>query len=190
MDVIDTQKLDTAILYLQRITEGRNPVNNMPADDDSIINNPNVLRCMFFVKEVMEAVKANNGYIGKKETSSKKTAKLGFPIETLSEFKYTGDKALTRLMEQLNEKIDETKYNKLSYRPIRDWLIDNGYLERVQKVEGEKAEVVPTEKGFEIGITKEFRKDPAGKVFTYVNYGQKAQEFVVSNIAQVLDGEE
>ena len=55
-----TKKLEIAILYLQRITEGRNPVNNMPVDEDSVINNPNVVRCMSFIKEVLE------GYIGGK----------------------------------------------------------------------------------------------------------------------------
>ena len=44
---IDLKKLDTAILYLQRIADGNNPVNNMPAEDDSVLNNPNVIRCMF-----------------------------------------------------------------------------------------------------------------------------------------------
>ena len=52
MEVVDKNKLETSILYLQRITEGKNPVNNLPAGDDEVLNNPNVIRCMFFVKEV------------------------------------------------------------------------------------------------------------------------------------------
>lgn len=31
---IDAKKLDIAILYLQRIADGNNPVNNMPAGED------------------------------------------------------------------------------------------------------------------------------------------------------------
>ena len=53
---IDAKKLDIAILYLQRIADGNNPVNNMPAGEDSVLNNPNVIRCMYFVKEVLEEV--------------------------------------------------------------------------------------------------------------------------------------
>ena len=67
---IDIKKLDTAILYLQRIAEGNNPVNNMPAEEDSVLNNPNVIRCMYFVKEVLEEVKRNDGFIGKKPKKS------------------------------------------------------------------------------------------------------------------------
>jgi len=66
MDIVDTKKLEIAILYLQRITEGHNPVNNMPVDEDSVINNPNVVRCMSFIKEVLEELKRNDGYIGGK----------------------------------------------------------------------------------------------------------------------------
>lgn len=54
MEVVDTKKLEIAIQYLHRITEGRNPVNNIPVDDDSVIKNPNVVRCMLFIKEVLE----------------------------------------------------------------------------------------------------------------------------------------
>ena len=66
MESIDMKKLETAIVYLQRIADGNNPINNLPAEEDSVLNNPNVIRCMFFVKEVLEEVKRNNGYIGKK----------------------------------------------------------------------------------------------------------------------------
>ena len=69
---IDAKKLDIAILYLQRIADGNNPVNNMPAGEDSVLNNPNVIRCMYFVKEVLEEVKRNDGVIGRKTRKSKK----------------------------------------------------------------------------------------------------------------------
>ena len=50
-------------MYLQRIADGNNQVNNMPAKEDSVLNNPNVIRCMYFVKEVLEEVKRNDGFI-------------------------------------------------------------------------------------------------------------------------------
>ena len=50
MESVDIKKLETAIAYVQRIAEGNNPINNTPADEDPVLNNPNVIRCMFFVK--------------------------------------------------------------------------------------------------------------------------------------------
>lgn len=52
MEQLDQKKLDMAIIYLQRIADGNNPVNNVPAEEDSVLNYPNVIRCMYFVKEL------------------------------------------------------------------------------------------------------------------------------------------
>ena len=70
MELVEMKKLETAITYLQRMAEGNNPINNLPAEDDSVINNPNVIRCMFFVKDILEEVKRNDGYIGKRVRKS------------------------------------------------------------------------------------------------------------------------
>ena len=120
---IDAKKLETAILYLQRMTEGKNPVNNMPAEDDSIINNPNVVRCMSFVKDVLEEVK-EKGW-------PKNGKKPDFPLETLDAFKYSEDVGITKLISQFNECADMDLYNKLSITPLKRWLIENGYLTEV-----------------------------------------------------------
>ena len=63
MEQIDLEKLEKALIYVDRIAEGRNPVYNLPADNDSVLNDPNVIRCMFFIKEVLTAVKNNGGKI-------------------------------------------------------------------------------------------------------------------------------
>lgn len=72
MEKIDLKKLDVAISYVQRIAEGHNPVNNMPAEEEAVLNNPNVIRCMFFIKEVLEEVRSNDELIGNKKVNYKK----------------------------------------------------------------------------------------------------------------------
>jgi len=84
-------KLEKALIYVDRIAEGKNPVNNMPADDDAVLNDPNVIRCMFFVKEALTALKNNGGVVGK----AVKIKKKDFPLETLSEFHFE-EKRLSR----------------------------------------------------------------------------------------------
>ncbi len=103
MESVDMKKLETAIIYLQRIVEGNNPINNLPVDEDSVLNNPNVIRCMFFVKDILEEVRKNNGYIGKK---GKKSEKQEFPVEVLSRFSYREDQSISKLVAQINEDID------------------------------------------------------------------------------------
>lgn len=36
MELVEMKKLETAITYLQRMAEGNNPINNLPAEDDYI----------------------------------------------------------------------------------------------------------------------------------------------------------
>ncbi len=178
MTVVDAKKLETAILYLQRITEGKNPVNNMPAADDDVINNPNVIRCMFFVKEVLETIQRNDGYLGRK---SRGDNKQDYPLEALNAFQYTGDKGISKLVDQFNGYADMTEYKKLSVKTIKTWLVENGYLVEEQERGTNKKITRPTDKGTEVGIKFEVRSNPGGSSYLYIIYGQKAQEMIIAN---------
>lgn len=184
--MIDKKKLETAILYLQRIADGKNPVNNMPAEEDTILNNPNVIRCMFFVKEILEEVKRNGGFIGGKP---KKSAKEDFPLEALKHFVYREDKTISRFIEQVNEAVDDTVYQKLSYRPISQWLKLNGYLAEEYSQEYHKTMTVSTERGTGIGIRSEKQTNAQGAGYIRIIYGKQAQEFLVQNMEMILSGE-
>ncbi len=186
MDVVDTKKLETAIIYLQRMSEGNNPVNNMPADDDSVINNPNVLRCMAFVKEVLEELKRNDGYIGRRPRNNKDSNKNDYPLEALKDFQYNGDKTITKLVEQINSLADMTKFKRITYNPITGWLKKNGYLVD-GNIEGRSTKcTMVTEKGQEIGILSEIRIGARNEKYVYIIYGKLAQEFIVSNLEKIL----
>lgn len=183
---IDAKKLDTAILYLQRIADGNNPINNMPAEEDSVLNNPNVIRCMYFVKEVLEEVKRNDGFVGRKP---KKSEKAEFPMESLESFTYQEDKPITRFVEQINSAIDENRFQKISYKPIQDWLKLNEFLEEKVFEEFGKSFNVPTEKGQQLGIRYEMRKSMRGVNYIATVYGKNAQEYLVKNLVKIIAGE-
>ena len=184
MGAIDIKKLETAIVYLQRISDGNNPINNMPVN--YILNNPNVIRCMFFVKEVLEEVKRNGGYIGKKV---KKRDKMEFPIEVLQEYAYKEDKAITKFVAQINEWVDEAIYKKLNYKIITQWLKLNEFLQEEYSEEFDKTITLPTEKGIQIGIRAERRSSSKGIEYMLVIYNKQAQEYIVQNLEKILYGE-
>ena len=186
MEVVDTKKLEIAIQYLQRIIEGHNPVNNIPVDDDSVIKNPNVVRCMLFIKEVLEEVKRNDGYIGRRPRTNRDSSKQAYPLEALKEFRYSEDKSVTRLVDQFNSLTDLAVYQKLTYKPIIAWLKQSGYLREEQEEGISKKRTLVTDKGSEIGIKSELRKDSKGQEFVYITYSRTAQEFIVSNMDKIL----
>ena len=186
MEVVDTKKLEIAIQYLQRITEGHNPVNNIPVDDDSVIKNPNVVRCMLFIKEILEEVKRNDGYIGRRPRTNRDSSKQEYPLEALKEFRYSEDKSVTRLVDQINNLADMTVYQKITYIPITAWLKQNGYLGEEQTEENGKKRTVVTDKGRETGIKSELRRNAKDQEYVYITYGRTAQEFIVSNMDKIL----
>lgn len=181
---IDQNKLETAIVYLQRIADGNNPVNNMPADEESVLNDPNVIRCMYFVKEVLEEVKRNNGVIGKK---SKRPPKEEFPIkEVAATFAYQEDKTITSFLAQVNDLIDTEKFQKLGCNIIIQWLLNKEYIEEKSFEEFGKKYKVPTEQGKELGMYTEKRMGKTGTRYIVTIYGKKAQEYIISNLEQIL----
>ena len=186
MEVVDTKKLEIAIQYLQRITEGHNPVNNIPVDDDSVIKNPNVVRCMLFIKEILEEVKRNDGYIGRRPCTNRDSSKQEYPLEALKEFRYSEDKSVTRLVDQINNLADMTVYRRITYIPITAWLKQNGYLGEEQTEENGKKRTVVTDKGRETGIKSELRRNAKDQEYVYITYGRTAQEFIVSNMDKIL----
>ena len=186
MEVVDAKKLEIAIQYLERIGEGHNPVNNLPVDDDAVIKNPNVVRCMLFIKEILEKVKQNGGYIGRRPRSKKVSSKKEYPLQALKNFRYSEDKSVSRLVDQFNGLTDLTVFQKLTYKPIIAWLKQNGYLRDEQEEGTSKKRTIVTEKGSEVGIKSELRKDSKDQEFVYITYSRMAQEFIVSNMDKIL----
>lgn len=182
MERFDLEKLESAITYVERIADGKNPVNNTIADSDDVMNDPIIIRSMFFIKDVLIELKNNDGIIGKSKGSKKKE----FPIETLSDFRYSEIKTITRLTEQLNSGIDETIYKKLSYRTITDWLKKNGYLIETEDAKLGKKVTLTTEKAQAIGITHSLQTSMSGNSYYRVEYDKTGQEFVVENLPSML----
>ncbi len=186
MGRVDLDKLERALVYVDRIAEGRNPVNNTPYKEDSVLDDPNVIRCMFFIKEVLVEVKNNNGLIGR----GNKIAKKDFPVDSLASFTYLEDKTITKFVAQLNEAIDENEYQKLSYKVITDWLKENGYLQEMQDTKIGKRVTLSTEKGNEAGITHSLQTSMSGASYYRVTYNREAQEFLVRMLPEIVRTEQ
>lgn len=189
METVDLKKLDVAIKYLQRITDGRNPVNNMPAEEDTVLNNPNVIRCMFFVKEVLEEVRNNDGVIISKKTKSKRESfpKEPFPFEILNEFQYQEDKSIAHFLMQIHAPLEGRNIKKISPQAITNWLKKERYLTMEYCQEVRKESTVPTKKGKELGIYTERRTYPTN-TYLAVIYNRNAQEFLVKNLKEIISG--
>lgn len=190
METIDLKKLEVAINYVQRIADGHNPVNNMPAQEDSVLNDPNVIRCMFFIKEVLEEVHSNGGLIGNKKVNTKKenSKKEPFPFECLKEFRYQEDNSIVHLLMQIQAPVKDRNIKKIAPQTITNWLKKKGYLTIDYCHEVNKDSTMPTDKGKALGIYAEIRTTPKDSYLAII-YNRNAQEFLVKNLEAIVNEE-
>lgn len=182
---IDLTKLDIAIKYIERMAEGKNPVTNQDIIEETIVNDPNVIRCLFFIVDVLKQVQANGGAI----TSNTKSKKEKFPFETIKDFVFRKDNSISHIMQQVNEPIEGKNIKKLSYVKVTKWLKEQGYLTEEEDKDLNKKVTLPTEKGKEIGIYTEKRERLVGPSYIVVMYNEEAQYFIVNHLEEIFFGE-
>ena len=183
MKQFEQAKLAVAIKYVERIADGCNPVNNVPLENDDILNNPNIIRCMYFIKDVLEEVRNNGGIIGGK---SGKEPSLPFPIEILDRFSYAEDKSITHVINQIYEPIVNMNVKKVSVTKITAALKEEGYLLDEPNIETGKTRKVPSAKGQELGIYM-VEREYNGRMYESVTYNQNAQRYVVELIRKLAE---
>ena len=64
MSTYDLKRLEVAIQYIRRMSDGKNPVTNRPAPENEVLNNMNVHRCLKFIDEVLTDVHKSGGTVG------------------------------------------------------------------------------------------------------------------------------
>lgn len=189
MEQIDMKKLEAAIIYAQRIADGNNPINNHPMENDTVINDPNVIRCMYFIRDVLQKVYDNNGVIDGVIKKSIRADK-NFPYEVLPQFEYKEDKGINRLIEQIYAPVADKGIKKISGARINAWMIKSGYVTEIYSEEFQTNIKVPTEKGEALGLRAErVVYQPTGQVYISIYYNKQAQEFLVANMEKILNGE-
>lgn len=183
---VDLTKLEVAMKYIERMAEGKNPVKNVAVEDDSVINNPNVIRCMFFIKEVLNAVKDNDGMIGERKLKPSKTP---FPYECLSDFQYMADTSISHFMTQIKGLARDPNVRGIGTKPVTDWLKSNGYLADVLDRYTGKMKPVVTDAGLEFGLYMQDRTSMNGNTYQIIMYSQKAQEYIAANLEMIVNGD-
>ena len=177
MKEFEEKRLDAAITYISRMADGNNPTNNRPAQSD-ILDNPNVIRCLHFVKEVLEEVRLNNGKVG----AGRKSVRKPFPFDVLKAFQYREDKSIMHLLRQFAEPVEDKEGKLPGAAAINKWLGANGYLERRVAPQNGKEYWVPSEKGKQLGLYEREGTSPDGRFYISVIYNAEAQIFMAENM--------
>jgi hypothetical protein len=181
----ELERIAYARIYIEKLANGVNPLDDTPVGTDDIVNNVHVSRCLFFASDILRKVYENGGVTNKYQ-KYKKTGKLPFSVtkEQLSTFKFSNVPVpLTDIINQINAMpVCEDMY-KLKRKTVQDWLIEKGYISEFCDEKGRNT-TRPTAQGNGVGIATEVRQ---GQYESYIVtlYNRQAQQLIIDNIGDI-----
>lgn len=179
----ELETLQRAKMYIDKMANGINPLDDTPVKDGDVINNVRISRCLFYVSDTLRKVIENDGVI-----AAPKVRKQDFSMsaDEIEKFEFSETPIpVSEIAKRINELTDTENSKKFSHRMITDWLIKTEFLVEIETAEGEKRKR-PTQNGVDLGITVEERQGQRG-IYHVVLYNQNAQKFITDNIFAILD---
>lgn len=176
--MIDTKKLATAKVWIEKLANGINPLNDELVKEDDIINNVHISRCLFYITELLDELKA--------ETAVDRKGRKAFSLSAkdVANIHISTPNGIANFVKLVNEYISSDK-KPLSAAQVIKWLIKEGILQEVSKGDGHKTNI-PTEKGNSLGINIESQRNPDGLDYQRVVYSVNAQRFLLNNIESIV----
>jgi len=174
----ELETMQRAKMYMDKLAQGIDPITNQEIHDDSVLNNVRLVRCFFYVSDVLGQVIANGGTVGQRvktlefSISSEQSSRLpisDYPIR------------ITEFTDVLYQAVGNPDMKKPNVRKITDWLLANGFLTQVTGSDG-KTYRVPTEQGLRMGMSTRIRRTRDGE-YHAVYYDQAMQRFLLDNLA-------
>jgi hypothetical protein len=183
----ENEKVAYAKVFIDKLANGINPLDDSVIASDDIINNVHISRCLFYVSEVLQRVYENGG-VQTHVKVTKKAGKAPFEIseEELKNFQFSDRPiSLSELVRQVNALIDVESMKKLRRADVQKWLIANDFLMIFIDQTGRHT-TRPTNKGKQEGISLEWRQRMFGVgQYEAVLYNRKMQEFITSHANEI-----
>jgi len=182
--VIKLTELETikrAKMYIDKLANGINPLDDSSIPEDDIVNNVRISRCFFFISDILNKVIENDG---KYHKQNKNKADFNISFEDIQKFSFSDNPIpVSKITERINNLIDTENMKQITYKNISDWLISIDMLEQQTNSEGKNIKK-PTASGREMGISTEERWGRRG-YYMAILYNRKAQQFIIDNIEAI-----
>ena len=125
----ELEKIERARMYIDKLANGINPIDDTVVPDGDIINNVRLSRCLFFVSDVLRQVIENGGMRSAADRKPKKRP-LEIPFEKRSQFAYSETPIpASEIAKRINTLAGNDTMQKLTYSGILAWLTEIGMME-------------------------------------------------------------
>lgn len=181
----EQEKLERARMYIEKLANGVNPLNDEEVPDDSLLNHVRLTRCFFYVADVLRQQIENGGPPKAPAAKRQRRAEFALTPEQHEAFPFSAEPlVISALTALLNELVDpESMMKKVTTTSITGWLVNKGFLTDVI-VHGKRSRR-PTRQGEELGMYSETRQGMYGE-YVLVLYKETAQRFIVDNIETIV----
>ena len=184
----ELEKMQRARMYLDKLAEGVNPLDDSPLPEGDIVNNVRITRCLHYVSDVLRQVMEQGG-IGPQENSVPPNGKrIPFRIsaEALARYPMPGEAVpISEITKRINSLINTASMRQLSHTVVTSWLVEQNFLCVVTHPDGRTSKR-PTENGLRLGISEEERMGQYGE-YHAVLYSPAAQRFILQNLPAMLE---
>lgn len=186
MAMTELERTKLARTYIEKLSYGINPLNDMPVADEELINNVHISRCLMFVAELLGKV-ADNG--GPEHNPKGKKKPFSISFEQREQFEFSSSPiTISEVARRLNAAAGDCEdCCQIRYSSIAFWLIEMGVLHVEKHADGREVKM-PTDRGKGFGISIQEREGANGK-YNVVVYDEAAQHFIVDNIDAIIDAE-
>lgn len=177
----ELETMQRAKMYMDKLAQGIDPITNQEIPEDSTLNNVRLVRCFFFVSDVLGKVIANGGIVGQiTKTLDFTIAPEQLAFVQISEYPIR----ITEFTDALYQVVNNPAMKKLSTTKITEWLISRGLMMKEMGSDG-KMHRVPTDRGLQMGMSTRLRQSRDGE-YQAVYYDKSMQRFLLDNLAEIL----
>lgn len=174
----EKEKIAIAQDWVRKLANGINPINGNSLNDDDVVNNVHISRCLFYVADLLGKYSERT-----KKTTSPRIMPFVASAMQIDKYNYAEAISISPFAKELEKLIPENMQS-INYKTIVKWLMQEGLL-----IEGEidskgRIPKVPTEEGGKIGIYCEQRDNNGGQ-YIITLYNRTAQKFILEHIGEI-----
>lgn len=179
---LDKEKISKAKIILEKMANGINPINGEPINDESFLQDPRMIRCLFFISGVLQEVINSNGKVLKSTKPQSFSITKEEKMQVVIPDRNIG---ITEFTKCINSVIDLNRSKKLSPVEVNKQLKKMGILGEEITEKGNKRTVI-NEKSKEYGIEMESRNFN-GKIYDVVVFNEEGKKFLLENLEDILN---
>ena len=180
----ELEKLQRARQYMEQLANGIDPIAGQELPEDSTLNQARLLRCFFYVADILRQVEDNGGQ-GQKSAShgASYLPPFALPEDLRMQIPIEPSAMIMCFTASINALVDLSLMRKLKLTAFTIWLEEQGYL-RGEMYNG-KRHWVPTDKGRAAGITSDQRQGQYGS-YTATLYNEEAQRLLIAHLEEII----